>query len=429
MKLKIPHVENVENKRVLVRVDYNVPLKKNSTGKLVVADDRKIKASLETIQYLLNHKAKIILMSHLGWPGGKRQNKFSLKPIQKHLAKLLDQEILFSQSCVGQDTQKLANNLEVGQILLLENTRFHPGEEKNNLSFAQQLGKLADTYINEAFSVSHRKHVSLVEITKVLPGFAGINLSKEVKNLHELMTKPKRPLVMVVGGKKISDKVEAVVNLAKIADIVLLGGGTANNFLKADGFEIYKSFVEDTPPDKKKRGINYVKVAEHLIKNTKQDRMLKDGYIPLPKIMYPIDVISASSPDSATSETIELVNNNHEKAMKKNLMYLDIGPKTIKLYRELILQAGTVFWNGPMGVFEKTQFATGTRAIAKAIAKSGATTVLGGGDTIAAINKFNLSDRYDYVSAAGGAALEFLAGKTLPGLKPLLMTNSKQPSP
>lgn len=408
----------IRNKTVLVRTDYNVPLEKKG-GHWQVADESRITASLPTLKFLIDHQSKVLVVTHLGRPDGKPNPELSLQPVAERLSHRLGQEVVVLPDL--EQATEAATQLKPGQVALVENIRFWPEEEANDAEFSKKLAQLAEVYVNEAFSAAHRAHASVVGITNHLPSFAGFGLAEEIEHLGSLMNQPKRPFVMVIGGKKISDKVEAVVNLTNIADVVLLGGGTANNFLKADGFEIYKSVVEEASADHSKRDTNYVKVAEHLLESTKQDRMLIDGYIPLPKILYPTDVLAAPSVDSSASqiEEIELVNGNHHEAQQRNLMYLDLGPKTIKLYKEIILQAGTVFWNGPMGVFEKEEFADGTRQIAKAIAKSSAETVLGGGDTIAAVNQFGLSDRYDYLSAAGGAALEFLAGKQLPGLKPL----------
>lgn len=416
MQLKTISASELAHKTVLIRVDYNVPLKKDGDG-MKVADDKRIQRSLETIKLALANQAKVILMSHLGRPKGQVVDDLSMKPVAEHLRNLLDVPVAFAPKM--EDSTVL---LQQHPVVVLENLRFDPGEKKNDTAFAKKLAGLADVYINEAFSAAHREHASVAAITKQLPSFAGLAFTQEVEALGKLMTEPKRPFVMVIGGKKISDKVEAVVNLTKIADVVLLGGGTANNFLKADGFEIYKSVVEEeTTQNAKEKKVNYVKVAEELMEDTKQDRILIDGYIPLPKIIYPTDVIAAPAIDSNKTEEVELVNGNHEHALKRNLMYLDIGPKTIKLYQEIILEAGTIFWNGPMGVFEQKEFENGTCEIARTIAKSGAMTVLGGGDTIAAVNKCGLGDRYDYISAAGGAALEFLAGKDLPGVKPLII--------
>lgn len=413
MKLRTLSPSDIKHKTVLLRTDYNVPLTEKN-GRWQVADDNRIQASLPTIRFLLEHTAKVVIASHLGRPDGKPNKKESLQPVAEKLSELLDQQVELAPF-------PIKKRLPDAPVVLLENLRFHPGEEANEAAFAKLLAEEADVYVNDAFSAAHRAHASIVGVTKYLPAFAGLSFATEVEMLGQLMNNPKRPFVMVIGGKKISDKVGAVQNLAHIADAVLVGGGTANNFLKAEGIDVQKSYLEDNSPDAKKRKVNYVKLAEEMIEENRNDKLLLDGYIPLPKILMPIDVIAAPAPDAKKVEEIELVNGNHEHAQQRNLMYLDIGPKTVKLYKEVILQAATIFWNGPMGVFEETAFAEGTAEIAKTIAKSGAHTVLGGGDTIAAIQQFGLDGRYDYISAAGGAALEFLGGKELPGIKPLLV--------
>jgi 3-phosphoglycerate kinase len=417
--LKKPDVSDIFQKIVLIRADLDVPLKKGNNG-FEVSETNRLEKALETIKFLTENKATCLLIGHLGRPGGKPNPDKSFAPVAKSLSKLLERDITFIPNCIGSETKQTISQLQPGSVAILENLRFHPGEQKNDLKFTKELASLADVYINECFSTSHRKHASIIGLPKLLPAFAGKNLEHEVDTFHKLMTKPKRPFVMVIGGAKISDKVAAVEHLTDIADAVLVGGGVANNFLKAEGFKIAKSYLQDTPADLKKKGVDYVDMAEDLINDTKQERLMIDGYIPLPKIIYPTDVIAAPSLESKSGKTIELVNGERDQAIADNLMFLDIGPKTIRLFKEVILQAGTIFWNGPMGVFEKTAFADGTHEIAKTIAKSSATTILGGGDTIAAIEKFKLRGRFDYVSTAGGAALAFLAGKELPGVTPLL---------
>ncbi|MBD3250053.1 MAG: phosphoglycerate kinase [Candidatus Pacebacteria bacterium] len=415
--MKPVSAKQVQNKTVLVRVDYNVPLHQINK-KIEVVDDSRIKASLATIELLLKARAKIILISHLGRPGGQVKPELSLKPVAEHLARLIGQPVEFAADCVGDAANKAAQDLQPGQILLLENLRFHQQEKKNDLKFSKQLARLAEVYVNEAFSTCHRSHASIVGVAEWLPSYPGLALVKEVEALTSLMNNPERPFVMVVGGAKISDKIDAVTNLSKIANAVLVGGGVANNFLKADGYEIANSYLQDVPADLKKNKISYVEVAREIIDQNKTQRVLKDGYIPLPKIIYPIDVIAAKSLDSKKTSVVNLFN-GEACQVKKDQMFLDIGPKTVRLFQEVILHAKTVFWNGPMGVFEQDQFAQGTREVARTIAKAGAMTILGGGDTISAINQFGLADRYDYVSAAGGASLEFLSGKELPGIKSL----------
>jgi 3-phosphoglycerate kinase len=418
MKLKtIKDIKNLKGKTVIVKVDFNVPLKKTGDH-ILVEDDTRILITIPTIEYLQANNCKIILMSHLGRPDGKIVPSLSLKPIATKLSKILHQPIKLADSVIGPTVTKLAHSLKPKEILLLENNRFEPGETINDPKLSKALASLADIFINDGFSLSHRAHASVVGITKYLPSYAGFTLEKEVTMLSKLTTNPVSPFVAIVGGAKISDKIDAIKNLAKIADVVLVGGGIANNFLKAEGVNIYSSYMQDVVVDEKKRGVDYVKFAKTILNKTRQDKILLDGYIPIPKIVYPIDVIAADGPEKPnTIHEVELVNNHLNE--KQTAMYLDIGPRTEKLFKEIILQAKTIFWNGPMGMFENTNFQQGTKTIAKAVASSKATTILGGGDTISAINKFDLADKYDYVSASGGASLEFLGGKKLPGIVPL----------
>lgn len=415
MQLKTVSKKDITQKKVLVRVDFNVPLKKNTqTGNLEVVNDARIQASLETILFLLENQAQVILMGHLGRPQGRPEAKYSFTPVAHHLSKALKIDVP-----VITDYIDIVPDLP--QISILENLRFHPGEKQNNPTFCKKLAKLADVYVNEAFSTSHRNHASIEGITHFLPSFAGLGLTKEVTALNKLINAPQRPFVMMVGGAKISDKIAAISNLAQIADTILVGGGVANNFLKADGFDIAQSYLEDIPADKQKERVDFVQFADDLLDDNKQEHTILNGYFPLPKIIYPIDVVVAKRMESKESRTINLLDKDDKNSqIKKTDMYLDIGPRTIKLFSEVIKNAKTIFWNGPMGVFEQPQFAKGTKKIARAIADSKATSIIGGGDTIAAINALGLSQSYSYVSAAGGAALAFLSGKTLPGIKPLI---------
>lgn len=420
MKLKLPQISDIKNKTVLVRVDFNVPLKKDATGVLQVANDERITASLETIRFLLKHDAKIVLASHLGRPESAKDLKYSLRPVADYMRTKLKLPVIFSKECIGKNAQKEVFLAKKGEIILLENIRFHSGEEQNDTDFSKELAKLADVYINEAFSTSHRAHASIVGITKHLPSFAGFALEKEVSTFAEMMENPKKPLVIILGGAKISDKVGAIEHLAKIADIVLVGGAVANSFLKADGLEVYKSFIEDAPADLKKKNINYTDVACSLLEEHKNEKMLMDGYIPLPKIVYPIDVVAGHSLEETNKNKVEIIDLTKENGHHdKNLLYLDIGPNTIKLYQEIISQAKTVFWNGPMGVWENPILAQGSKKIAASVALSPGLSIIGGGDTISCATHFGLDKQYGYVSAAGGAALDFLSGKKLPGLIPL----------
>ncbi len=420
-KLNTVTPADVKNKTVLVRVDFNVPLKEVH-GKWHVADDRRIRRAIPTLQLLLDAHCKVVVISHLGRPKSSHDTKYSLEPIAKHIQEKLDIPVTFVPATIGQKVRDAVVEQQPGTILLLENLRYHREEKENDPEFSKQLASVADAYINEAFSASHREHASVVGVTEFLPSFAGLALTEEVTALHALMEEPKRPFVVVLGGAKISDKVGALKNLSKLADIVLIGGAAANNFLKAEGFEIYRSFVEE----KTNAGAaekDYSKVARQIINQHKTEKILKDGYIPLPKILYPVDVVAAPSLETHTNSRVKVIDlhtNMEDQDESVQLFYLDIGPKTRKLYSEILAKAGTVFWNGPMGVWENPLFAEGTKAIAQAIVKTQATTVIGGGDTIAASHHFHVEHKFSYVSAAGGAALELLSGEVLPGLKPIL---------
>ncbi|OGJ37845.1 MAG: phosphoglycerate kinase [Candidatus Pacebacteria bacterium RIFOXYB1_FULL_39_46] len=419
MKLRSLSAEFIKNKRVLLRVDYNTPMQKIGQ-KYQIVDDTRLQITLPTIKFLLKNKAKIIICSHLGRPEGKFVAKYKLDPIAKHLEKLLGQPVKKINVSIGPEAQKAVADLEPGQILMLENTRFHPGEKANSPEFAQQLASLAEVFVNDGLAVSHRAHASVVGVTNYLPSLAGFALIEEVSHLESLIKKPQHPFVAIVGGAKISDKVEAIRNLSEIANVVLVGGGVANNFLKADGVEVYRSYLEETSVGGKKKKISFVKIARNLLRKTKAEKMLLRGYIPLPKIIYPFDVIATDNLDHPTKQKTIILADDNDSEEKQNWMFVDIGPKTQKLFREVILQAKTVFWNGPMGVFEQKKFAQGTQAIASAVAQVKGKTVVGGGDTISAIKNLGFEKRFDFLSAAGGAALELLGGKLLPGLKPLL---------
>ncbi|MCB9813418.1 MAG: phosphoglycerate kinase [Pseudomonadales bacterium] len=441
MKLKLPKISDIANKVVFVRVDYNVPLKKVG-NKIVVVDDERIKASLETISFLLENNATVVLASHLGRPKSSHDMHFSLQPIADYMNGSLNIPIKFVKTCIGKEVEEAiiqaknkittSNETTVNKahndnsiqpsIFLLENLRFHKEEEENDLEFSKKLASHMDVYINEAFSTTHRAHASIVGITKFLPAFAGFALEKEVNTFAKMMSNPKRPLIIVLGGAKISDKVGAIEHLANIADIVLVGGAVANSFLKADGHETFKSYIEDVPADLKKKNIDYVDVACSLIEEHRTEKMLMNGYIPMPKILHPIDVIAAYSLEEKDPEKTFIIDLTKESDFKKSekLFYLDIGPKTIKLYQEILGHSKTIFWNGPMGVWENPIFSRGTKRIASTIAMSEAETIIGGGDTIGAINHFGLEKQFNYISAAGGAALDLLSGKMLPGIKPIL---------
>jgi phosphoglycerate kinase len=429
MQLKTFRINDIAHKTVLMRVDYNVPLTKDGQ----VANDRRIQLSLEALRFILLHQAKVILVSHLGRPKGP-DPKYSLRPIANHLQSKYKIPVHFAPEpgVVGPKVTDALEKLQPGQALLLENLRFHPGEKKNDPEFAAELANLADVYINDAFSTAHRAHASTVGVTKYLPSLAGTAFAREVYALSEMVGSPRRPFTIVLGGAKISDKVGAIKHLATMADTVLVGGAVANNFLKAEGIETHKSYIEDSQGaggatvDLKKAHTDYVKFARKLIADYKTERTILGGMWPLPKIIYPLDVLAAPSLDTTDPKKIEVIDLTHD--MKdtpndRNLLYLDIGPKTVKLYQEIISQSKLVFWNGPMGVWENPLFAKGTQAVASSLADNQTgTTILGGGDTLAAVEHFKLEKRFAYISAAGGAALDFLSGITLPGIKPLVLS-------
>ncbi|MDH5533750.1 MAG: phosphoglycerate kinase [Candidatus Pacebacteria bacterium] len=415
MNLKALKPQDVKNKKIIVRVDYNVPVKDG-----VIQDTRRIDISLETINFLLKHESKqIILMSHLGRPKTadkyedtiKQNKELSLKVVIPVLEKEIKQTVEFYQST------------EIGEekIILLENLRFWEGEKKDDKHLAKNLAKLADIYINDAFSTSHRAHASVSAISHLLPAYAGFSLRHEIEMLSKLTKDPQKPFVMIIGGAKISDKVSAIENLAKIADTVLVGGGVANNFLKAEGFNIAKSYLQDVPADMKKQGQNFVEFANKLLDENQQEHTLLDNFIPLPKIIYPIDVIAGNSMDDEKGKEVNLLDCIEGSCYTNDDMFLDIGPRTIKLFSKVIENAKTIFWNGPMGVFETKTFSRGTKKIAHAVALSSGESILGGGDTISAIKKFKFDNEdFTYISTSGGASLEFLSGKELPGLTNLV---------
>lgn len=398
MRLNSLTATNVKGKTVLLKVDYNS----------AAVDDTRIRLTLPTLHYLLEHNCKIIIVSHNGRPDGHVVATLRLDPIAKRLSDLLHHPVKKINQCQGPAVTQAVTSMNSGDILMLENIRFCAGETDNDPQLAKFLASLADIVVNDGFAASHRAHASVAGVAQYLPMVAGFHLEKEVKMLSHLLKSPKRPFVVIIGGAKVSDKVAVVEHLGKIADVILVGGGVANNFLAADGKPVFNSYLEDVIVDESKRHLDFVKLAHQLLASNHG------------KIIYPIDVIAATSFKSSSTTIINLINPLSFTQLNPKLMYLDIGPNTIKLYREIILQAETIFWNGPLGVFEKKPFEIGTYKIASAIARSKALSVLGGGDTIIAIQKFGLQDRYDYVSAAGGAALEFLAGKTLPGLTPMI---------
>ncbi len=376
---------NVNNKRVIVRVDFNVPCKNG-----IISDDTRIVAALPTIQYLLDKGASIILMSHMGRPKGKRNMEYSLAPVAKRLADVLGRPVRFAEDCVGEETAKMAAAMKPGDIMLLENLRFHPEEEKNDPEFAKALADLADIYVDDAFGSAHRAHASTVGIASFLPAVCGLLIEKEIVSLGKAVSNPARPFVVIMGGAKVSDKISVIENLLTKVDSLLIGGGMANTFFAAQGYNMQASKVEEDKLDLTRSFLSS-ELAE--------------------RIQLPLDVIAASSFD-ANAEHIAC----EVGEIPEGWMALDIGPKTVDLFKYLIRNAATVVWNGPLGVFEMDAFAEGTMAIARAVADSPAFSVIGGGDSVSAVNKAGVSYRIDHVSTGGGASLEFLEGKILPGI-------------
>lgn len=378
---------DVKGKKVLVRVDFNVPI---SEGK--VGDDTRIQAALPTIKYLLENGAAVILCSHLGRPKGELDPDFSLKPVAAYLDTLLEVPVKFSEDCIGEIAQAAAKDLEPGQVLVLENTRFHAGEKKNDPQMAKELASLADLYVNDAFGSAHRAHASTTGVAEFLPAAAGFLLEKEIKYLGNAIADPDRPFVAILGGAKISDKIGVIDNLIKKADRILIGGGMANTFFKAQGFAMADSLVEDEVLD----------TAKELLD-------MAGG-----KIVLPVDVVIADAFDADAADKIMDVGN-----VPAGWRILDIGPRTVEAFSDIIKKAGTVVWNGPMGVFELEKFAKGTFEVAKAIAESNATGIVGGGDSASAMKKSGLEEKITHISTGGGASLEMLEGKMLPGLAAL----------
>jgi phosphoglycerate kinase len=379
---------NFDGKRVLMRVDFNVPIKDG-----VVGDDTRIKAALPTINYLLEQNAALVLCSHLGRPKGSPEEKYSLKPVAVHLGKLMAKEVLFVDDCLGPLAAQAAKALEPGQILLLENTRFHPGEEKNDLGMAKELASLADIFVNDAFGTAHRAHASTEGVAQFLPAVAGFLLEKEIQYLGQAIDNPKRPFIAILGGAKIGDKIGVIRNLLVKADLILVGGGMANTFFKASGMAMGDSLVQDDALETAREILGF-----------------KEG-----KLRLPLDLVIADKfEDNANHKVIPA------GPVPDGWSTLDIGPETINAYREEILKAGTVVWNGPMGVFEMPSFAKGTFGIAKAVADSQAISVIGGGESVAAIQESGLAEKITHISTGGGASLEMLEGLTLPGVAALL---------
>jgi phosphoglycerate kinase len=381
---------DVRGKRVLIRVDYNVPLDKSG----VISDDTRIRASLPTLNDLLAKGAALILMSHLGRPKGVTES-LRLDPVARRLAELIGKPVQKVNDCIGPEVEKAVRALKPGEILMLENVRFYPEEEKNDAAFAQALAGLGDVYVNDAFGAAHRAHASTEGVARYLPAAAGRLLQKELEVLGKALDNPERPFVAILGGAKVADKIGVINNLLAKVDVLIIGGGMAWTFLKSQGYEIGQSLLD----------------AERIQFAAEQVSKAKDGGV---ELLLPVDAVIADrfAPDAAT----RVVSIDQIPA---DWQALDIGPHSREIFSAAIAKAKTVIWNGPMGVFEMEAFANGTKAVAEAMAACGGTTIIGGGDSASAVELFNLADQMSHVSTGGGASLEFLEGKTLPGVAAL----------
>jgi len=380
---------DVRDKKVLVRCDFNVPQDEDGN----ITDNRRIVSSLKTINYLLDNNAKVILCSHLGRPKGEFNEKYTLKPVAEELSKLLGKKVKISKDVIGEDTKKLVSELQSGEAILLENVRFHKEEEKNDREFSKELASLAEIYVNDAFGTAHRAHSTTAGVTEFLPSVSGFLLKKEIEFLSNVLESPERPFVAILGGKKVSDKINVIENLLEKVDSLIIGGGMAYTFLKAQGYEVGASICEEDKLD----------LAKGLLKKAEEKNV---------KFILPVDVHVAKEFDE-TSESMYV----SSAEIPEGFMGLDAGPKSVELYKEVLKNAKTVVWNGPLGVFEMDKFATATNDIAKVLAElNDCVTVIGGGDSAAAIEKIGLSDKMTHISTGGGASLELLEGKELPGL-------------
>jgi len=383
---------DVRGKRVLVRVDFNVPLDGES-----VVDDTRVRAAMPTLRYLVDHGARVIIASHLGRPKGEPDPKFSLKPVRRTLQRLLGRNVFFAPETVGQETTESVERLIDGEVMMLENLRFNPGEKANDPEFAKQLASLADIFVNDAFGAAHRAHASTEGVTHYLPAYAGLLLAREVETLTDMLADPARPFAAILGGSKVSDKFGVIDRLIDCVDVLLIGGGMAFTFLVAKGIEVGKSIVET----------EWVEPAKQMLLKAEEKGC---------DLVLPVDFVVAD----AFAEDAETRIVGREE-IPPAMMGLDIGPASDESFKHEIARAKTIFWNGPMGVFEMKPFETGTRVVAEAIARNNrAVSVVGGGDSVAALKKFKLEDRVTFVSTGGGASMKLLEGTTLPGVEALL---------
>lgn len=396
MKKTVKDID-INGKRVIMRVDFNVPLDKETNSK--ITDATRVDAAMPTIEYILSKGASLILMSHLGRPDGKVNPKYSMKPVYEYLkTKLPKNKVIFANDSVGEEVKKEAMNLKAGEVLLLENLRFHAEEEANDANFAKELANLADVYVNDAFGTAHRAHASTEGIAKAkkdMPAVAGFLMEKEIKYLGDAVADPKRPFVAIIGGAKVSSKISVLKNLLEKVDVLVVGGGMAYTFLKSQGHKIGASLCED----------DHINTAKEIIEKAK--KLNKRLYLPID------NVIADKFDNNANFKTIP----NDE--IPEGWMGMDIGDKTLSELKEIIKNAKTIVWNGPLGVFEMSNFAKGTFEVAKAIADSNAVSIIGGGDSVSAVNKSGVADKMTHVSTGGGASLEFLEGIELPGIKVL----------
>ena len=383
---------DLKNKKVLVRCDFNVPMDENRN----ITDNRRIVAALPTIKYLLEQNCKVVLCSHLGRPKGEFKPEFSLKPVAKELSKLLGKEVIMAEDVIGEDAKNKAENLKNGEVLLLENVRFHREETDNDPEFAKKLASFGEVFVNDAFGTAHRAHASTEGVTKYLPAVSGFLIEKELKFLGEALENPERPFVAILGGSKVSDKIGVIENLLEKVDTLIIGGGMAYTFFKAQGYSVGDSLCEE---DK-------CELALEIMEKAKEKKV---------KFLLPIDnkIGKEFKPDTE-SKTVK------STEIPDGWEGLDIGEETIKLYKEELQNAKTIVWNGPLGVFEFDQFAVGTNEIAKALGDINAIKIIGGGDSAAAVEKAGLADKMTHISTGGGASLEFLEGKKLPGIEALM---------
>lgn len=381
---------DVKGKRVFVRVDFNVPLEGDR-----ITDDTRIIKALPTIQYLIDQGARVILASHLGRPKGEVVEKYRLTPVAKRLSELLGKEVIKVNDSVGKEPQQAVESMQDGDVLLLENVRFHAEETKNDEKYAQQLASLADIFVNDAFGAAHRAHASTTGVAEFIPAVAGFLMQKELEMLGKAVLSPEHPFVAIIGGAKVSDKINVIENLLGKVDVLIIGGGMANTFIKAQGYSVGKSLLEQ---DK-------VELARDLIERAKSKKV---------ELLLPSDAVVALAMEPTAQQKVVPVN-----AIPDDWMALDIGPASAERFAAAAMKAATIVWNGPMGVFEMEPYAKGTEAVAKAVSESGAISIVGGGDSVAAVNKIGVADKITHISTGGGASLEFLEGKELPGVAAL----------